>query len=294
MMFDAPRQSLERAGQLADLVAFARASEPSAQAAAAIEDRARLAPQLTQRTDDRGADHHRQHDRKGQRHDEDLEHGQADRVQVLADLVGRTRDDHRADRVAAAKDRRGRVEHDLLVAAGRHALLDRGHAQERFVDFGAAEDRRALVFVARRQRPRQSSHRVERLLQQRRADAIEPVVPGALDFVVGLQRTGVDHDAPGRIDDAQSPVARPPLAKERRGVVQCRIRSAAAHRRHDDVRLPLHRLDLGVLARLLVRDEQQHAGDRQKDEQHVEEHQPQRDARGDARHAPHHFAPDSG
>jgi len=300
MRLDPARQPLQRARQLADLVALSRAFEAAAKPSAAIEDRARLATQLAQRADDRRRHHQRQHDGDGNRQHGDLEDGQAQLVEVAADLVGRPRDHHRADRVAVAVDRHRHVQHHLLVDARRHALFRRRHAEEGFLDFVAAEDVGALVLVGRHQRRAQFAHRAERLLEDGGAGAIEPVVAHARVFVVDDQRAGVDDDLAVRIDDAEPPVARPPLLK------QCGpdipvwpdreegLSHAALEDADHQMRLPQHRLGLRALARLLVRDEEQRPRDREEDEKDVEQHQPQRDARRDAGDATHYFAPDSG
>ena len=65
---------------------------------------------------------------------------------------------------------------------------------------------------------------------------------------------------------------------------------AALHCRDDEACLPLHRIDLRRFEMLFVAADEQHAGDRQKDDQEVEERQPDRDPRQKLRWTRHHLA----
>ena len=90
MLFEAARQPVECAREIADLISFLRAVESAAQAAAAIGDLARFLSQLSQRLYDRRA-HHEREDHCSDDRFEDTSGSQAARFDVAADriVVGR-------------------------------------------------------------------------------------------------------------------------------------------------------------------------------------------------------------
>ena len=154
MQLETPRQSLERAREVANLVALHRPLESAAQTAAIIGDFARLFQKLSQRLHDRRADEQREEKCDDDRGEKNLQDRESNGVDILADVVGRLRDEHRTLHISAVINRQRGVQRHMTRRRRRDAFLDAGLSDERSLQLGAIENGRAFVCFAGSERTR--------------------------------------------------------------------------------------------------------------------------------------------
>ena len=293
-----PGQLLQRARQLADLVAPRGAAEGAQAAAVVIDQRLGVVAELPQRADDGQRGDDGEGEGHGQRDHHHLEHPQPHVVQPLQDPERRLRDEHHVADPAFTRDRPRAVERHRSLAAGRQPGRGAVAPGERAVDFGRLDAPGADEDRLRRRRPRLARGQRPPASPEPRAGAVRPPPaqhphlrgagrPGVLAPVGAGHALRIGDDAPVRRDDPQPDVRRllqaieQPLRTEPvadRGQV-----GELGERRREEPRLLHHRPFLLLEQVLLVGVEIPEAGDREEDQQRVEQEQPDRQPRVSAR-----------
>ncbi len=296
--FEPPRQLLERAGEVSDLVGAAGALEASGESAAVVEDGLRLVAEASQGTGDGGGHDERKKRRDGDGEEDHFEKAEALGVDILKDTECRLGDENGAGDLSIAAEGDGAVERDGSLSrcgdSSRRAVL----AFEGGLDLGAVEAAGGAVELGR--------------LESRRGrleDAgIDPVEPGAHAveqlfargflagriFVGGGRVVGSRSDAarvgeqvaPG-VDHAEARFEAPlEGCDEALRIVRVGLRERyRRQRRGEQSRLLDHAALLRAQETMLHDIEVEEAEERQEDEEEVEREQAGPDA-GEDPHAP--------
>ena len=296
-----PGQLLQRARQLADLVAPRRAAEGAQAAAVVIDQRLGVVAELPQRAHDgqRGDDGEGEGHRQRDHHH--LEHPQPHVVQPLQDPERRLRDEHHVADPAVTRDRPRAVERHRSLAAGRQPGRGAVAPGERAVDLGrldAARGRRgSSPRPAAAPRSRSASASVARTTRRRGTSTARaaPASPGRWSPPVSSRpsRPGTRCESATTRPSGAMIRSRTSDDCSRRSSSRCGAEPAAdrgqvgelGERRREEPRLLHHRPLLLLEQVLLVGVEIPEPGDRQEDEQRVEQEQPDRQPRVSARQA---------